>query len=338
MLTFPVLCGIMTSSYFLVVIMSFFEYFDTSIALYVSISIRGCVCLVDLNIKIPDGFLEEEERCGFTVTTRRKEIWAIEIDLLMQLDRVCKEHGLKYCVGAGTLLGAVRHQGFIPWDDDVDVYMLRKDYDELMELANEFSPPYVLQNINTDKSIIPLFSRLRNTQTGDAISGYTYKGSWNGLWVDIFPLDGISPDKWKDKGQKINNWVRQGFCRGHNLLKKRKHDERINRRILKVILKILAPIFFRDPRKLYKKYDDNLKKYSTESVEMVGNRTIVFDCPKSRRPKTDYEDLVSMPFEFVEVPAPRAYDSMLRQQYGDYMELPKEKQSKKHTGLTILSD
>ena len=100
--------------------------------------------MVELNIHIPHDFINDEVRCDYTVSSKIKEVWAVELDLLNQLDIVCKAHNLKYFAGAGTLLGAVRHKGFIPWDDDIDVYMLRSDYDKLIALACAFKEPYFL--------------------------------------------------------------------------------------------------------------------------------------------------------------------------------------------------
>ena len=94
-------------------------------------------------LKIPNGFFEEEERNGYVITKKRKEIWAVEIDMLLKFIYVCEKHNLKYFADSGTLLGAARHNGFIPWDDDIDVAMLRKDYDKFCKIAiNEFKYPY----------------------------------------------------------------------------------------------------------------------------------------------------------------------------------------------------
>ncbi len=294
--------------------------------------------MVELNIQVPEGFLNEEKRCGFLVTRQRKEIWAVEIDLLMQLDRVCKKHGLKYCIGAGTLLGAVRHKGFIPWDDDIDVYMFRKDYDRLMELSGEFQSPYILQNAQTDKNMITWFSRLRNSQTTGSTVRETRADICRGIFIDIFPLDGISDDPKADEKQKKTDRRLKKMCQHYNAIRYReKYKSRFDE-IKHKLIHGMVSVVLRDPVKLQNAYHKNLKKFSLDETELWGNRTLVFDCPKSRRPKKDYEDLTVMPFEFVEVPVPRAFDALLSQQYGDYMTIPENKGGTMHGELIISTD
>ena len=294
--------------------------------------------MVNLTISIPDGFLKEQERDGFIVSSLRKEIWAIELDLLMQLDKVCKENNLHYCVGAGTLLGAIRHHGFIPWDDDIDVYMLRHDYDKLMELAKEFQYPYFLQNTYTDSNEISWFSRLRNAETTGATKRELYIDICKGIFIDIFPLDGICDNKTEDKKQEKKNELLKRICRLYNVTRRKYPDKRGNTSIKKRILKKVLKLVLSCPKLLFRTYDNNLKKYSSNSTKIWGNRTLVFECPKSRRPLKDYQECVMMPFEFIEVPVPKAYDSMLRQQYGDYMKIPENKGSDMHGELVISTD
>lgn len=82
-----------------------------------------------------DKFFEAEERCGYHISEKMKKVWAVELKLLDYFDQLCREHNLRYYIAYGTLLGAVRHQGFIPWDDDIDVVMFRDDYEKLKVIS-----------------------------------------------------------------------------------------------------------------------------------------------------------------------------------------------------------
>ena len=109
--------------------------------------------MVELEIKLPEGFLEEEVIDGVKVDRKTKEIWAVEMDLYFQLRRVCEKYGLKYFADGGTLLGAVRHKGFIPWDDDMDFAMKRDDYEKLCPWAKIISSGRVWPDELTDAAV-----------------------------------------------------------------------------------------------------------------------------------------------------------------------------------------
>ena len=113
-------------------------------------------------MEIPKNFERKEIRCGWTVWPSTKRTWIVEMEMLAELDRICKKYDIKYFAEGGTLLGAVRHGGFIPWDDDVDIAMLREDYDKFCKVApDEISAPLFFQDCHTD-NIKFLFSRIRN--------------------------------------------------------------------------------------------------------------------------------------------------------------------------------
>lgn len=90
-----------------------------------------------MKLDFPKDFLQEELRCDYLVTEEMKRVWAASMDLYAVLDEVCRAHGLRYFFGCGNLLGAARHQGFIPWDDDIDIIMPREDYEKLCAIAGE---------------------------------------------------------------------------------------------------------------------------------------------------------------------------------------------------------
>ena len=146
---------------------------------------------------------EEEIRDGYLVTERVKKIWYTEINLLIAFDRMCKEYNLKYSVCYGTLLGAIRHKGFIPWDDDIDVFMMRDDYNKMLKIApNYFKEPYFFQSAYTDVMVWG-FSKLRDSRT-TAIEFDDMKEQFNqGIFIDIFPLD--STDDGSAKMKTVTN-------------------------------------------------------------------------------------------------------------------------------------
>ena len=109
--------------------------------------------MVDLKINIPEHFLEKEVRCEYTISRQMKEVWAVCIDLLEEFKRVCRKYQLHYIADFGTLLGAIRHKGFIPWDDDLDVAMPREDYEKfgkicLYTLVTGSPPPVRGKEVN----------------------------------------------------------------------------------------------------------------------------------------------------------------------------------------------
>ena len=118
-------------------------------------------------------FLKSETREDFLVDEKRKKIWAVELDLLLEFDKLCKEYSLTYFLMHGTLLGAVRHKGFVPWDDDIDVVMPRKDYDKFLALADTIKEPYFLQTPITDSESGFSIAKLKNgTETCASLFDY----------------------------------------------------------------------------------------------------------------------------------------------------------------------
>lgn len=281
--------------------------------------------MVDLKIELPDGFLEEEVRCDYTVTKDIKELWAIEIDLLMQLDEVCKKHNLKYYITDGTMLGTVRHKGFIPWDDDIDVTMFRDDYEKLLKVAEtEFKYPYFLQTEYSDPGCLRGHAQLRNSATTGILKTEEGKFKFNqGIFLDVFVMDTVIDDKklfeqqkkdaekYRKRAVKCARWSTRYYKQ--NTLKSK----------VKGILYPVVNAFLRKTKleeKNFRKFEEVCKRYNNTETKYVTTLEFSFDIERwGKRLKSYFDKVEYMPFEFIKLPISVDYDEMLRNDYGDYM-------------------
>lgn len=139
---------------------------------------------------------EAETRNGYHITAQMKQVWNIQLDMFQKLIDVCQKHGLRCWCCDGTMLGAVRHHGYIPWDDDIDVCMPRPDYDRLQAIAQEeFKDPYFLQTALTDKHYYRGHAQLRRSDTAAIRPSDCYRPFNQGIFIDIFILEGVSQDR-----------------------------------------------------------------------------------------------------------------------------------------------
>ncbi|MBR0164416.1 MAG: LicD family protein [Lachnospiraceae bacterium] len=146
----------------------------------------------------------DEVRDGFFITNMMKRNWMTRLDLLEIIDRVCKEHRIRYFLGEGTLLGAVRHRGYIPWDDDIDLYMMRPDFDRFFAMADDVLPaPFHVSHVlepNMHRRVSKISGGDEIIFTNEYLSshhGFPYPYS-----IDIFPLDAKYPDPAKEEDRR----------------------------------------------------------------------------------------------------------------------------------------
>ncbi|MCI8297599.1 MAG: LicD family protein [Lachnospiraceae bacterium] len=269
-----------------------------------------------LKTHFDDTFFEEEKRCDYLVTSRSKKIWAIQIDLFNELFRVCRSHDIKVCAFSGTILGAVRHKGFIPWDDDLDVCMDRKNYEKLLKFSYEFKEPYFLQTSYNDTRFFCGYARLRNSLTTGIVKWERSVDYNNGIYIDIYILDGYIEDKKLLKKQlkrrdHIIKMINLYHCDYAGLLKS------IIGRVLRFFIKRIAPYEY-----WLRKYDECISMYNgaTNRVGLMTHIPIFIE--KYWCYQNDLDDIVMVPYENIMMPIPKEYDSILQNMYGDYMKYP----------------
>ena len=281
--------------------------------------------MVDLKIELPDGFLEEEVRCDYTVTKDIKEVWAIEIDLLMQLDEVCKKHNLKCYITDGTMLGTVRHKGFIPWDDDIDVTMFRDDYEKLLKVAEtEFKYPYFLQTEYSDPGCLRGHAQLRNSATTGILKTEEGKFKFNqGLFLDVFVMDNVIDDKKLFEQQKKDAEKYRKRAVKYARWSTRYYKQNTWQSKVKGILYPVVNTFLRKTKleeKNFRKFEEVCKRYNNMETKYVTTLEFSFDIERwGKRLKSYFDKVEYMPFEFIKLPISVDYDEMLRNDYGDYM-------------------
>ena len=263
---------------------------------------------------ISESFFEPEIRCSFEVTAARKKIWAIELDLLSKLNDVCKRHDLTYFLFDGSLLGAVRHNGFIPWDDDLDVAMPRADYEKLLRLESEFSYPYFLQSPWTDKGYFYSFSKLRNSRTTFVSKQFRHERFNQGIMVDIFAID-----DWRTAGNggEIFAEINRLAYDNSTYMRMRNPDLGEADRLR------CEKYNGMDPLRACERMRELGMTYSgKETNSMCRNCIGLYGYNRNVFNKDDFKSVICLDFEGRKVPVPIGYDHILTTVYGDYMKLP----------------
>ena len=260
--------------------------------------------------------IEPEVCCGHSITTQTKKVWRVELDLAQQLWRICKKHNIKYYAIGGTLLGAVRHEGFIPWDDDMDFGMFYPEYQKFCNVAaSELEYPYAF-----DKNFT--FVRIRRSDTtGCTEYELNHAGPTSnlGIFIDIFPIYKIPDSKIKRKIHgsvlkilRISNRKKDAFIKAKAEGKLQVIDF-VDPRVL--IWKFVE--FFSGD--LTKTYHDICAMFEKSNTKDCALTSFMLYRKMTILPRWMYKGgVIWMPFESIKVPAPRKYDAILRQNYGDY--------------------
>lgn len=242
-----------------------------------------------------------------------KEMQQIELNLLLEFDRVCKEHSLRYYIDGGTLLGAMCYEGFIPWDDDIDLKMPRSDYEKLLTLQAEF-PEYIQIDAPSKKHCEYTMTKLIDNRTILKENGGT---KTTGVYIDVFPMDGHPNDEkeWDEhirKLQRLNSLFHlslEGFSAMRN-------SSSFSSRIKGILYRIIY-----SPWSLYKQLTKLAKKYDYETSTHVG-LLIEGNAIKEKFDKSWLQPNFTLEFEGHMIPAPSGYKRHMEIFYGEHVTKP----------------
>ena len=244
-----------------------------------------------------------------------EDIWKAELEILDEFDRVCRENHLRYSLAYGTLLGAVRHGGFIPWDDDIDVMMPREDYDRLREIWRvKAKEGFILEDETMFDDYVNNFAKIRKDHTTFLQFESERNCSYHtGIFIDIFPGDRVAPAGFR-RAIQFSYFAL-------NLIYNRKYTSSA-KGIRGMAEKGLLAIV---PKRKYSLISNYFGKRSRRWNDDPHAEIVFPNDPTALRryyPPDLFEDLIRVPFQGKEYFVFRDYDAVLKLRYGDYMQLP----------------
>lgn len=250
--------------------------------------------------------------------------------VLKEFDRICRKHNLKYSLSCGTMLGAVRHKGFIPWDDDVDVVMTIDDYIKFEEIVDsEIGEDFHYTDNKREKYYMRSYAKLRSNRLFGLEENSKHLPIHHGVWVDIFCAHHMPSDP-QLQLEQFNEGKKYYKLIANFLYVFPKKSDAFPRKQIKYLMKGFARATYRINFLLPKWYshrDSIIKRYNQSETEWVGLYTLTSDFSNHTKSKfliTDMDNLVEIEFENHNFLVCANYDEQLTRLYGDYMKLPKE--------------
>ncbi|MGO1468957.1 MAG: LicD family protein [Tissierella sp.] len=263
-----------------------------------------------------------------------KKIHEIQLEIALEVKRLCEKNNINYILIAGTLLGAIRHKGFIPWDDDIDIGMLRADYERFLNIAKEeLNCKYYLQTWHTDDKFGLPIAKIQKKGTVFIEQNSQNVTQKKGIFIDIFPFDNVPESKLLKRCHNLKTYILKRILiskLGYEVWEKNDNKKRIIYKIIKCISKPFSIELIK------KNLEKEMKRYNnkrTKDVVAIGGSYGYIKEIKKRKWLDEFEKVI---FEKNAFFAPKDYDGYLKSLYGDYMILPpKDKRENRHKIIKI---
>lgn len=278
-------------------------------------------------MQFPDTYFEDEVREGFFISSILKRAWAAQLQVLEDVDFVCRKHHIAYFADWGTLLGAVRRQGYIPWDDDLDICMERKDYNRFLAIAEEELPKgYYLHNIHTNENYSEMFTRVLNSMQMDFTKEFLEKfhGCPYGMGINIFVMDSIAllPEEEAAQWEKLNILMRTVSQMDGKEIGRIELRERVFQieKEFHICMDPVKPL----RRQLILLCENIVSDSASQEAKELTTIQHWVKNNKYKLPKAWYQEYVRMPFENITIPIPSSYEDVLYKKYGENILQEKE--------------
>ncbi len=279
-------------------------------------------------MEIPYTYFEDEVREGFYIPGIVKRAWAAQIEVLNIIDGICKKHNIRWFADCGTLLGAVRHKGYIPWDDDLDICMLRPDYIRFNNIIRDEMPEeYVVLNLNNEGEDMYFEHLTRITNAHRINFGKEFLETYHDFpyasGVDIFPIDYIAEDEEEEEQRK--ELIAYVMSIAENMDDDDSNIDEFRDGIANIEELCVTKIDYKQnvKRQLYQIAERLFALYSDIGGEYVALMPYWVHKNNHKYPAKLFDKTIMLPFEYIQVPAPAAFDAVLRIEYGNYMDIYK---------------